>query len=148
MRRISGTWPGLWLIPLIVALAAGPARPQEVTPAADDWTFALNDFLPAIEACLAETPSPPAVVEDVWPMNRGMIGVRTRSTDGRSWTCVAPQEGGAVDMVDPAPEDPEHPIGPLFTPAPDEPPTGECYEHEQVFGPEGNPIGWVSYDMC
>jgi len=37
---------------------------------------------------------------------------------------------------------------PIFTPASQTPPTGECYEHERVTGEDGRLVGWLSHDTC
>jgi uncharacterized membrane protein len=50
--------------------------------ASDDWTRLLPDLLPGMQACLDKTPGPSAYVTKAWPMNRGMVGTRTRNRDG------------------------------------------------------------------
>jgi len=120
--------------------------------APDDWSRLVLELLPAIRACLAETPGPVARVAKAWPMNRGMVGARTRDDGGRHWNCVAPADGSEVNIFAPVPDGARISPGEtrvVFTPVPQSPPTGKCYRHERVTDPEtGSLIGWLSYDTC
>ncbi len=120
--------------------------------APDDWSRLVLELLPAIRACIEKTPGPAARVTKAWPMNRGMVGARTRDDGGGHWNCVAPAGGGDVSIFARVPDGAEMVPGEtrvVFTPAPHAPPTGKCYEHERVMNPETpSLIGWLSYDTC
>ena len=115
-----------------------------------DWSKRLEEWLPAIDACLARTPSGPAVALFAWPAGPGHVGVRTRSGDPRRWDCVSRADGGAVERFDQVPVPEKHPAesSPLFSRTPLEPPDGSCYDHERAFSQDGRFLGWLSYDVC
>ncbi len=115
-----------------------------------DWSDHLEEWLPAIDACLARTPSGPAVALFAWTASPGHVGVRTRSGDPRRWDCVSRVDGGEVERFDAVPPPEKHPAesSPLFSRTPVEPPTGSCYDHERAFAHDGQFLGWLSYDVC
>jgi acetyl esterase/lipase len=115
-----------------------------------DWSKHLEEWLPAIDACLARTPAGPAVALYAWPASPGLVGVRTRSGDPRRWDCVSRTDGGAVERFDAVPPPEKHPAesSPLFSRTPMEPPTGSCYDHQRAFSQDGRFLGWLSYDVC
>jgi hypothetical protein len=115
-----------------------------------DWSEHLEDWLPAIDACLARTPSGPAVALFAWPVSPGHIGVRTRSGDPRRWDCVSREDGAAVERFDAVPPPEKHPAeaSPLFSRTPLEPPSGACFDHQRAFSQDGRFLGWLSYDVC
>jgi acetyl esterase/lipase len=115
-----------------------------------DWSEHLEEWLPAIDACLARTPSGPAVALFVWTAAPGHVGVRTRSGDARRWDCVSRADGGAVERFDPVPGSEKHPAeaSPLFSRSPLEPPSGACFDHQRAFSQDGRFLGWLSYDVC
>lgn len=129
--------------------AAFPVADLRAKPA-DDWSRFLLDLLPAISACLDETPGPAPRVTKAWPMNHGMVGVRTRDGAGGWFACIAPALGGEVDRLEPVVDHERLPGEGIvvFTPAAQEPPAGECYEHERALGGGGELVGWLSYDTC
>ena len=113
-----------------------------------DWSEHLEEFLPAIDACLART-SVGAVALYAWPAGSGRVGVRTRS--GRSrWDCVSRADGSAVEKFDAVPAPEKHPAesSPLFSRSPAEPPNGSCFDHERAYSHDGAFLGWLSYDVC
>ena len=115
-----------------------------------DWSRLVVELLPAINACVEKTPGSVPRVTKAWPMNQGMVGVRTRTDDDDHWNCVAPADGGAVEIIARVPEESvpgETRV--VFTPAPHTPPAGNCFRHERVSAPEASSlIGWLSYDTC
>ena len=118
---------------------------------ADDWSRHLIDFPPAMRACLGQTPGPAPRVTVAWAMNHGMIGMRTRNGEGGWFECVAERQGSRVDSLAPLSEGRERMPGegmPVYSPPAQPPPRGECYEHQQVLGPSGELLGWLSYDTC
>jgi uncharacterized membrane protein len=141
-----------------VRAAAGGAIDHGDLPVADlsakpaaDWTRLLLDLVPAIEACLAASPGPAPHVTKAWPMNRGMVGVRTRNGAGGWFACIAPAPGGAVDRFEPVPPGTSLLPGEgaaVFSPAAQAPPAGVCYRHERVLRADGALLGLLSYDIC
>jgi hypothetical protein len=115
-----------------------------------DWSEHLEEWLPAIDACLARTPSGPAVALFVWTATPGHVGVRTRSGDARRWDCMSRADGGAVERFDSVPGTEKHPAeaSPLFSRSPLEPPSGACFDHQRAFSQDGRFLGWLSYDVC
>jgi hypothetical protein len=128
--------------------ARPPPLAQEL--ATFDWSEHLEDWLPAIDVCLARTPAGPGVALLAWPASSKQVGVRTRGADQRRWDCVAPADGAAVERFDAVAPPEVHPAerSPLFSRTPQEPPSGSCYDHEQAFGRDGQFLGWLSYDVC
>jgi uncharacterized membrane protein len=115
----------------------------------DDWACRLLELLPAITACVARTSGTGTRVSKAWPMNHGLVGVRTESDSGR-WECVARADGNAVHSVaglgaaPPVPGEGRT----IFTPAGTSPLQGRCWRHERVIAPDGRLVGWLSYDVC
>jgi uncharacterized membrane protein len=145
------------------ALAAVPSREDETASGADvtlaalskhpvdDWTRFLADMLPAIRTCLDATPGPAPRVTDAWPMNHGMIGMRSRNGDGGWFQCIAPMVGGGVDRFEPVAEGSTRVPGEgevLFTAPAEGPLAGGCYQHERVVDEQGEVIGWLAHDVC
>jgi hypothetical protein len=84
-------------------------------------------------------------------MNKAMTGVRIRDDAAGHWECVAEAEGAAVHLFEALPAGTERLPGEdrvLFTPAAQSPPSGRCYKHERVLYPEGELLGWLSYEVC
>jgi hypothetical protein len=123
--------------------------PLLTDPSMFDWSEHLEEWLPAIDACLARTASGPAVAVYAWSASPGLVGVRTRAGD-RRWDCVSRADGAAVERFDAVPPPEKHPAesSPLFSRAPLEPPSGSCYDHERAFSQDGRFLGWLSYDVC
>jgi putative lipoprotein len=116
-----------------------------------DWSAYLLDLLPAIHVCLANTPGSGPRVTKAWPMNHGMVGVRTRNGESGWFDCIAPMNGGVVDQfsrLDAGTQRLPAEGWVVYSPSPQYPPSGECYEHERVLGDSGQPLGWLSYDTC
>ena len=111
-----------------------------------DWSEHLEEWLPAIDACLARTPTGPAVALRL--VSPGP-GVRTRG-GGRRWDCVSRADGAAVERFDAVPAPEKHPAeaSPLFSRTPAEPPNGSCYDNERATSQDGRFLGWLSYDVC
>jgi invasion protein IalB len=142
----------LWGISAALDFMASRSRrlPPAAT-AAGDWSLQVADFLPAMRRCLVETPGGPAAVGKAWPMNRGMVGVRTLGADGRRWDCIAERIGEDVAMFDPVPVGAEALPGeaaPLFTPSGQLPPERSCYRHKRARDAGGSFVGWLSYPRC
>jgi uncharacterized membrane protein len=117
----------------------------------DDWSRFLLELLPAIDACLQKTPGDAPYVTKAWPMNRGMVGVRTRNAVAGWFDCVAPYDGQVVEQFAAVTAD----AGPLpgegyvlYTPLAHTPLAGKCWQHERVQDLAGNPLGWLSTNAC
>lgn len=135
-----------------VVSAAVTSAAGTVAATADDWSQALPDLLPAVALCIEATAAKPAIVTKAWPMNQGLAGVRVRDATGARMECIAapgstrPDSYIAVaDGMPPLPGE-GHPI---FTPAPQTPPSGECWRNEPVVLPDSEaPVGTLSYLTC
>ncbi len=123
--------------------------PLLTDPSSFDWSEHLEEWLPAIDACLARTASGPAVAVFAWSAGPGHVGVRTLAGE-RRWDCVSRADGAAIERFDAVPAPEKHPAesSPLFSRAPAEPPSGSCYDHERAFSQDGRFLGWLSYDVC
>jgi uncharacterized membrane protein/invasion protein IalB len=119
--------------------------------APDDWSRFLLDLLPAVEACLDKTPGPSAYVTKAWPMNRSMVGTRTRNRDGGWFECVASSDGSTVERIEMLPKAstplPGEQLA-LFTPLAQAPPAGNCYRTERIQDAAGKLVGWLSGYGC
>lgn len=128
------------------------ARPPALTEdiATFDWSQHLEEWLPAIDACLARTPSAPAVTLLAWPVKPGLVGLRTRGRGPGRFDCVSRSDGAAIERFEPVTPPEAHPAeaSPLFSRAPAEPPQGSCFDHERAFAGDGRFLGWLSYDVC
>jgi len=119
--------------------------------AADDWTRLLLDLLPAMQACLDKTPGPSAYVTKAWPMNRGMVGTRTRNRDGGWFECTATSDGQSVEHIEMLPKAAAPLPGEqsaIFTSSAQTPPSGNCYRTERVQDAAGKSVGWLSSNGC
>ncbi len=138
-----------------LSMTALPVKTVALTELANrpegDWSRHFADLRPAIDACLQRVREPVRVLK-AWPMNHGMGGVRLDAGGGERADCVASLVGDGVDSLDWLGVGVESLPGerePLLTPAVlGAPPTGGCYETEEVIGPHGAVIGWLSYKRC
>jgi uncharacterized membrane protein len=117
----------------------------------DDWSRFLLELMPAVDACLARTPGEAPYVTKAWPMNRGLVGVRTRNAVAGWFDCVAPFDGHNIERFEAVTAD----AGPipgeghvLFTPAGQSPLAGGCWRHERVVDLSGKVLGWLSSNGC
>jgi uncharacterized membrane protein len=117
----------------------------------DDWSRFLLELKPAIDACLDRTPGGAAYVTKAWPMNRGLVGVRTRNGGAGWFDCVAGYDGRSVQRFAPVTAD----AGPvqgegnvLYTPIAGVPLQGKCWRQERVVDGGGTPLGWLSSNGC
>lgn len=121
------------------------------TRAPDDWSRHLSDLLPAIDACLERTPGGGAYVTKAWPMNRGLVGVRTRNASVGWFECVAHRQGRNVESF--APVDSKAERVPdeervLFMPPSVARHEGNCFRHERVVDEADRLYGWLSTNSC
>jgi len=141
---------GFWRKPPEMPPVSAKPPPLAEELSTFDWSKHLEEWLPAIDACLTRTPSAPAVALLVWSVKPGLVGVRTRGADPRRWDCVSRSDGAAIERFEPVAPPETHPAeaSPLFSRTPLEPPTGSCYDHERAFAQDGRLLGWLSYDVC
>jgi uncharacterized membrane protein len=127
------------------AVADVRARPQT------DWSHHLFELLPAIQACIDRTPEPYPYATKAWPMDRGMVGVRTRNRGGGWFECVADSNGRSVDRFVPLPSTARRAPNEdrvVFSPPDQSPPEGNCFKHERVMDGIGDFMGWLSTNGC
>ena len=121
------------------------------TRSADDWSRFLFELLPAVRACIEKTPGQAAYVTKAWPMSRGMVGVRTRNAAAGWFDCTAQYDGSGIERFEAVTSDAEPVVGEgrvLFTPLPDTPLSGRCWQQEKVVDSAGRQIGWLSTNGC
>jgi uncharacterized membrane protein len=117
----------------------------------EDWARLLPELLPAVQACLAKTQGQSPYVTKAWPMNNGMVGVRTRGGDGGWFDCIAQSDGKGVERLEMLPRgDPPLPgeNAVLFTPVGGAPRHGNCWQQERVLDPGGKLLGYLSTNVC
>ncbi|MEQ8286129.1 YbaY family lipoprotein [Thalassospira sp.] len=114
------------------------------------WTQSFDEMMPAITACISQNSGDLVSVLKAWPMNHGMVGVRTINGNGGRYDCLVPSDGmGTVhtELVEattnilPGEEDVR------FTPANGAYPNGECFSHKRV-EQDGVFVGWLSENTC
>ena len=116
-----------------------------------DWSRHLDELLLGIQVCIDRTPEPAPYATKAWPMNRGIVGVRTRNRGGGWFECIADAEGLRVARFDPLPTGSQRAPNEdrvLFTPPDLPPPAGNCYRHERVMNGMGDFQGWLSTNQC
>lgn len=114
------------------------------------WTEYFADLQPAITACLAENPGDLVSVLKAWPMNHGMVGVRTVNGNGGRYDCLVPADGmGTVhtELVETTTNILPGEDEVRFTPASSAYPDGKCFSHQRL---EDGAVflGWLSKDSC
>jgi uncharacterized membrane protein len=118
---------------------------------ADVWARKLMDLHDALVVCLGRVDGSGPRVTIAWEMDDGKVGARLRNGEGGWFECVASRNGGSIarfDSLDSSNFPMQHENRVVFTPAAQDPPTGNCYEHEKVVGKEGDRIGWLSFNTC
>ena len=116
----------------------------------DRWSNYLMDYLPAIDACLAEFRGEPAHVSVAYTMRGGATGVRIVDETLQTWECATRDAGQAVNSLRPLDAaDALHGEGdPIFVRRAF-PEFGEgCYVYESVREADGTLIGALGYDAC
>lgn len=114
------------------------------------WTRYFDDMMPAITACLAKNPGDLVSVLKAWPMNHGMIGVRTINGNGARYDCMVPSDGlgtAHTELVETTTNILPGEDIVRFTPANGAYPGGECFAHERL-EQDGVFIGWLSQKTC
>lgn len=110
---------------LLLALVSDKVLADDMPMSMADM-LADKDVMQAANACLARHPQGGnSFVENVYPMNRGLVGVVTADSSGRRYDCYAELESGKVRNSAPIVE----PRGPLFVSVRQvaAPPKGECF---------------------
>ncbi|WP_211461063.1 hypothetical protein [Collimonas silvisoli] len=112
-----------WLFSVLLASDMGLAAEM---PMSIGDMLADKDVMQAANACLLKHPKGGNVfVENVYPMNHGMVGIVTADASGRRYDCNAELGTGKVRGSEPIIE----PKGPLFVSVRQvqAPPQGECF---------------------
>ncbi len=129
----------------------GCARAASNAPTvARNWSSALSQYLPAIDACLARVQAKPGRVTIAYPGEDGQTSVRFLESDGGRSECSVGPDGTTVVSVEPL-SDRNTVAGerdPLFTRTPAQPPQGSCYTSEPVAGSNGAVIGYLTRKTC
>lgn len=115
-----------------------------------EWTRFINELMPAINSCLAVSSGDLTSVLKAWPMNHGMVGVRTINGNGGRYDCLAPTDGlGEVhtELVEANTNRLPEEGNVRFTPASGAYPGGECFSHQRLEH-NGIFIGWLSRNNC
>ena len=115
-----------------------------------EWTRFITELMPAINSCLAVSSGDLTSVLKAWPMNHGMIGVRTINSNGGRYDCLAPSDGlGEVhtELVEANTNRLPEEGAVRFTPASGAYPGGECFSHQRLEH-NGIFIGWLSRNNC
>ncbi|WP_417815525.1 YbaY family lipoprotein [Thalassospira alkalitolerans] len=115
-----------------------------------EWTRQITALMPAINACLAVSSNDLTSILKAWPMDHGMVGIRTINGDGSRYDCLAPSGGlGDVhtELVDGSTNRLPDEGAVRFTPATGAYPDGECFRHQRVEH-NGIFIGWLSHNLC
>ena len=122
---------------------------MEVAPV-DRWSNYLAEYLPAIDACLAEMSGDAAHVSLAYTLAGGATGIRLVDLDGASWECATREEGARVNSLRPiGPADAVLGEGdPIFVRSAMPDAASSCYVFESVRGADGDLIGALGYDAC
>ncbi|MCC9623882.1 YbaY family lipoprotein [Thalassospira sp. MA62] len=114
------------------------------------WIGDFDDVYPAMTACLAKSSGDLVSVLKAWPMEHGMVGVRTVNGNGTRYDCLVPSDGlGTVhtELVETTTNILPGEGDVRFTPANSAYPQGECFAHERV-EKNGQFVGWLSRKTC
>jgi hypothetical protein len=151
MRRVGalGTC-GLVLLASCTGGADPSGRARQALPVRPDWSTGLPRLLPGIRACLAETSGTGAGVTKAWPIGLGLTGVRLLESSGERLDCVAVADGDRVLLTEPVRATSRLPgeRDPLYTPPSSSPPESACLRTATATSGDGEPVGWLSYDIC
>ncbi|MCC6197989.1 MAG: hypothetical protein IT518_26350 [Burkholderiales bacterium] len=111
--------------------------------AGDDWTRALPDLLPAINAC-ARDPKVIAVASAA--ASGGTARVRMVQAAGNAVECTVDASGRGTPTL--LPSSAPASGNPLFFPPREPPPIVACGRLERVLPPRGALAGYLHYDPC
>ncbi len=143
----GGTDPYFATIRLGASEMSGCA--MEVAPV-DRWSNYLAEYLPAIDACLAEMSGTAAHVSLAYTLAGGATGIRLVDGDGASWECATREEGARVNSLRPiGPADAVLGEGdPIFVRSALPDAASSCYVFESVRDADGVLIGALGHDAC
>ncbi len=114
------------------------------------WTRYFDEMMPAITTCLAKNPGDLVSVLKAWPMNHGMVGVRTINGNGGRYDCLVPSDGlgtAQTELVETTTNILPGEDIVRFTPASGAYPDGDCFAHERLVQ-KGVFVGWLSEKTC
>lgn len=117
---------------------------------AEDWTRALPDLLPAINACVARAgPRLKGVTQAA--ASGATARVRMVEVGGNAVECTVDASGRGTPVLTPAGATEATPAGAgnaLFYPPREPPPIVACGRLERVLAPRGAVAGYVHFDPC
>ena len=120
------------------------------TAPVDRWSNYLADYLPAIDACLAEMAGEADHVSLAYTLAGGATAVRLVDHDGSSWECATREDGThvnslrAIDAADAVLGEGD----PIFIRALMPDASDSCYVFESVREANGDLIGALGFDVC
>jgi hypothetical protein len=120
------------------------------TKDAGDWSRAVIDLLPAINACVTRDGARLKAVAAA-SANGGTARIRLLETGGSVVDCTVDAGGRGtptVAAVNPADSPPAGAANPLFYPPREPPPIVSCGRLERVQTPRGALAGYLHYDPC
>tara|TARA_R110000868_G_scaffold11201_3_gene54963 strand:+ start:5356 stop:6192 length:837 start_codon:yes stop_codon:yes gene_type:complete len=118
--------------------------------AVDRWSNYLAEYLPAIDACLAEMDGNADHVSLGYTLSGGTTGIRMVDRDGVSWECATREDGAHVNSLRSiSPADAVLGEGdPIFVRSAMPDAVRSCYVFESVRDARGGLIGALGYDAC
>lgn len=121
----------------------------EVAPI-DRWSNYLADYLPAIDACLAEMTGDADHVSLAHTLAGGLTGIRLVDHQGASWECVTREDGVRINTLRPisAAEAVRGEGDPIFIRSVMPDAALSCYVFESVREAGGALIGALGHDAC
>ncbi|AMO98110.1 hypothetical protein CAter10_0163 [Collimonas arenae] len=122
-------FPILFLLSAV--LASGNASADDDISMTVAGMLRDKDVMQAANACLQKHPRGDTIfVENVYPMNHGMVGIVTADTSGRRYDCNVDLGSGKVRSSEPIVE----PKGPLFVSIGQNKsaPKGECFSSDPL----------------
>jgi len=124
-----------------VAPVANPAAKP-----ADDWSRAIIDLLPAINACVARDAAKLKAVAGSSDAAQGPVRIQLVETGGATVDCTIDASGRGTPTLTAASATTV--TGPLFYPPREPPPLVACGRLERVQTPRGALAGYLHYDPC
>lgn len=121
----------------------------EVAPV-DRWSNYLAEYLPAIDACLAEMSGQADHVSLAYTLSGGATGIRLVDRDGGSWECATREDGQRVNSLR-AINAADAVLGegdPIFVRSAMPDAMMSCYVFESVREADGRLIGALGHDTC
>ncbi|WP_417484995.1 hypothetical protein [Maricaulis salignorans] len=120
------------------------------TAPVDRWSNYLAQYLPAIDACLAEMSGNADHISLAYTLSGGATGIRLVDRDGASWECATREDGHRVNSLRPI-DAADAVLGegdPIFVRSAMPDAQMSCYVFESVREADGRLIGALGHDAC